>query len=348
MSVPVEWIHWDPDSFGQQFQGKELTVWSGIPQKGPSTTYRNDYPVPPLHWAHQPAPDRNNRPTPAFGHTTSHRADFKAHPVGGGAAILRPYPEAKFQPKLSAVTTGRHDFKIPPLPPPRPPDNKNVYKPSDAQLGTTTMRADYREWTMPGARPAKEVIEPKPTKFHAITTTRNDFPWPKEMAPPPMPEERAPHVVPKFAGTTEYRAAFETVALPLGMKADIGIQVATKPYKQGGIGGTFDLFIKSTQAAPAQNKKTYTTAADNQNAATILVVAKAPGAEHGVVVGHFMMENIKPEKVGVNKVEVYLKLSSESTLQVAAHYRNQNRSKRLAFVANQAMRTVAQASDVPS
>ena len=55
--------------------------------------------------------------------------------------------------------------------------------------------------------------------------------------------------MPNFEGTTEYRVAYAQVPLPLGMPADIGLQVASGAYKAGGVGGQFELMIQ--QGAPA-------------------------------------------------------------------------------------------------
>lgn len=350
MSHEPTWIHWDPDTYAQQFHGKEITQYRPVKPAGPSTTYRNDYPVPPLHWQHNPPPDRSNRPTPAFEHTTSHRADFIEHPLGNGAAALRPYPAQKFQPKLQSVTTARLDFKIPPLPPRKPAGDKSAFTPSNAPMGTTTMRADYLEWALPQGRTKAANADPKPTKFHNMTTTRNDYVWPKEIAPPRAPDERPAHVVPAFGGTTEYRAAYEAIPLPGGLPADIGVQVASKPYKVGGEGGKFDLFIKQGQPAPCTVAKTYTTAVDQQQSGAIVVVAKRPENQHGVIVGHFMMDGIKPDVIGNPKIEVTLKLANEKTLHVAAYYRNGKKMKQLTFAAKGGppIRTIAQASEVPT
>ena len=352
MSHEPEWVHWDPETYAAHFQGREL-VQGVQPYKasGPATTYRNDFPVPPLHWSHRGAPDRSFRPTPEFGHTTSHRADFTPYPVGSsGAAPIRPYPEQKFKPKLQGATTARLDFKIPQLTMPQQRDNKYQYKPSDAPIGTTTMRADYVKWSFPGGRPEKPEIESRPTKFYGMTTTRADSPFPKELPPPRVTAERPPHVVPEFGGTTEYRAAYENVKLPPGLPADIGIQVASKMYKKGGVGGQFDCFIKVGQPSPCTISKVYTLAGDMQQSAAIVVISKRPENVHGVIIGHFTMEGIKPEVAGVSKVEVTLKLSSEKTLQVQAVYKNGKKVKQLTFKSKSgpALRTVAQASDVPN
>ena len=207
-----EWQHWDGDTMGRHFHGKEITIFSGPKPARDSTTYRNDYPTPPLYWQHQPPPDHSGRPTPAFGHTTSHRADFTEHRLGNNSTNLRPYPEQKFNPKLSQITTSRDSYQIQKLPPRQPrKDPANAWQGSSAPIGTTTMRADYLEWQMPQRREKKGEESPKPTKFHGTTTTRQDFPWPKELPPPARTLDKPEHVVPKFEGTTEYRAAYEPV-----------------------------------------------------------------------------------------------------------------------------------------
>jgi len=261
----------------------------------------------------------------------------------------RPDPEPQFKAKFANNTTCRNDYKVPPLPPPRAPHQNSPFKPSGDPLGTTTMRADYCEWKLPRGALPKESEVPKPTKFHGRTTTRCDYNWPAEMPPPPRAPENPEHEVPPFAGNTEYRAAFCPVPLPGGLAADLGLQVASKPYKVGGVGGQFDLMIKQGQPAPCSATKTYTTVVDMQQTASIVVVAKRPDTFHGVILGHFPMTGIMPDKVGIPKVEVTLKLTNEKTLHAMALYKQGKKTKALTFQAKNgpALRAVSQASDVP-
>ena len=167
---------------------------------------------------------------------------------------------------------------------------------------------------------------------------------------PPRPAELAAHHVPSFEGTTEYRFSYHPVKLPRGMPGDIGIQVASKPYKSGGTGGQFELMIKQGAPAPSEATKLFMTVVDNQQTAAIVVIAKRPEMSHGVIIGSFSMEGIKPEKVGIPKVEVSLKLADEKTLHAAALYKNGNKSKTLTFRAakpDPALRQVTQQSEVP-
>jgi len=344
---PPEWVHWDGDTYAKHFHGRELTRFEFPKGKGASTTYRNDYPVPPLHWQHPPPPDHGNRPPPPFGHTTSHRADFCEHKFSS-AMQRRSDPRPTFKPKLSGITTCRNDFKAPQLPPRRAAGADRTYNPSGAPLGTTTMRADYCEWKMPAPRAPRENDVPQKTKFHGSTTFRNAYTWPAEMPPPPAAPDNPEHEVSPFGGNTEYRAAFCPVPLPVGLQANIGLQVASRPYKMGGQGGQFDLMLKQGQPAPCSTTKTYTTVVDQQQTASIVVVAKRADMYHGVILGHFPMNGIKPDKVGVPKVEVTLKLTNEKTLLAQALYKQGNKMKVLTFQSNKKpLRSVAQASDVP-
>ena len=50
-------------------------------------------------------------------------------------------------------------------------------------MGTTTMRADYVEWTLPTGIIKPPEADSKPTKFYGMTTTRADYTFPKELPP---------------------------------------------------------------------------------------------------------------------------------------------------------------------
>ena len=95
--------------------------------------------------------------------------------------------------------------------------------------------------------------------------------------------------------------------------------------------------------------KVYTTAVDMQQSGAIVVVAKRPENQHGVIIGHFLLDGIKPESIGVPKIEVTLKLANEKTLHVAALYKNGKKTKQLTFASKGGppIRTVAQASEAP-
>jgi len=350
MAQPPQWVPWDSDTYGQHFNGRELTLFEYPKSSDGKTTYRNDYPVPPLYWSHPAPPDRGHRPTPSFPYTTSHRADFTEHRLGNGAAIRRPYPSQKFHPKLSALTTARDDFRVPKIPAKKPNKPADAHIGSNAPIGTTTMRADFREWKMPGRQERASSAGAKPTKFHGMTTTRNDFPWPKELPPPRQEPERPAHIVPAFGGSTEYRASYAPVGLPAGYNSDVGIQVSSGPYKKGGVGGQFDLFIRAGTPAPTTVSKTFTTVTDGQQTASIVVIAKRAGNPDGVIVGHFLMDGVEPKKVGVNKFEVTLKLHNEKTLTASAFYKNGKTTKSLTFKAAKrepSLRHVAQANEIP-
>jgi len=341
------WQEWN-DSTARNFHAKEITVFTAVPHKGVNTTYRNDYPEPPLHWVQPPPPDHSQRPTPEFGHTTSHRYAFKEWPLMD-APRRGQRAEQKHNPKLSAMTTSRNDYKCPLIPAPVVRTPHQPFRPRDATMGTTTMRADFLPWEMPSHPGRPQPPGSKPTKFQGNTTTRNDYNWPKELPPPPPPKVNPAHVVTPFEGSTTYRDSYEIVPLPPGMSADIGLQVATRPYKAGGIGGQFELMIKQGTPAPAAASKTFTTVVDGQNTAAIVVVAKRAEHPDGVILGYFNMAGIKAAPTGIPKVDVTLKLADEKTLHASAVYRQGNKAKTLTFAAKKGppLRTVAQLSDVP-
>jgi len=351
--VPPTWSAWDGPTYGQHFHGRELTVWSMQSNvHHEATTYRNDYPRPPLFWKHVERPDHSNRPAADFNHSTSHRDDFKAHRLAGLQPERKPYPEQKYHPKLQATTTSRESFLRTSLPPPRAKTPQVAHSTLDLPMGTTTMRDDYRQWTFPERHTKAETHAPKPTKFHGTTTTRSDFPWPKSLQPPPSmyKTNREPREVPDFDGDTTYRQAYSRVQLPRGMAADIGLQVANKPYAKGGVGGQFEPMIDVRKSAPQIVSKTFTTAQDGQPAVAIVVVAKRPEYPHGVILGTFTMDGIRSAPTGVPKIEVTLKLLNEKTLHASALYRNGKRTKALTFrAAKQApnLRAVATADDIP-
>ena len=343
--------HWDSETHAQVYNGREITLFKMQKGKeGVSTTYRSDYPEPPLHWEHKPPPNSVMRPVPSFEGNTSYREAYKPWSLHNGPQRRLP-PPAKFTPKLSTVTTQRNSYKEPPLPPVRPRTASEWKGNSSLPIGTTTMRADYKEHPLHGNRPRVHQVPPaKPTKFAGQTTTRESFHWPPDPPPAPVPTPKGPHVVPPFAGNTEYRQAYVPVTMPPGLKADIGVQVATRPYKAGGVGGQFELMIRKSQPVPAIASKTFTTVIDGQPTAAIVVVAKAPTSMHGVILGHFNMEGIKPAVTGVPKVEVSLRLLNERTLQASALYKNGQKTKALTFQAKTgpALRSVASVDDVPT
>ena len=350
-----EWVHWDGDTHGQLFHGREITVFSaaaGAPQHS-STTYRQDYPRPPLYWSHAKKDNSRDREVPEFGGTTTHRAEFVHYPPGVNAPVRKPYPERQFAPKLSVKTEAREAFKIPVLPPPKPPKGRPAAFNTDAPIGNSTMRADYVQHPLPTRNPraGEPPREKLGSKFSGSTTTRDAYPWPKEIPPPGrMFGDRPEHEVPEFEGTTTYRSDYEIVPVPPGLKADIGLQVSTAPYKAGGVGGQFLNMIRLKDPSPCTVSKIFTTVQDNQQTAAIVIVAKRPDYGHGVILGHFDLTGMKPERSGVTKIEVTLRLSNEKTLMASAFYRNGGRTKNLTFKVAKTgpqLRSVVLASDVP-
>ena len=349
--TPV-WQYWDEQSGAQSFNGREITLLT-MPKQPPMTTmYRNSYPPPKLWWKHKEAPDHLNRPVPDFGHTSTHREQFVQHKIHGVHTHLAQYPQRQFHPKISADTTSRKDFPRHPLPPPRPSTaDPRAWRPNTAPIGNTTMRSDYVPKTLPGAHLRPEPPPGKEVKFLGTTTTRESYHRPAEMPPPPAARKNPPHVVPVFDGTTEHRAKFERVELPPGAFGAIGLQVASKPYKHGGVGGQFEPMIRQGAPAPQVATKTFTTVVDDQGAASIIVVTKRNDRPDGLVLGYFSMAGLKRGvPAGIPKVVVTLKLNSERTLTASAVYVQGNKTKALQFTSGKGgprLRSVTAPDEVP-
>ena len=67
-----------------------------------------------------------------------------------------------------------------------------------------------------------------------------------------------------FDGSTEYNDQYVRVRLPPGMPCSLGLQVASKPYAQGGVGGQFLSMIPAGSSTPIIAQKTLTTTQDMQ------------------------------------------------------------------------------------
>jgi hypothetical protein len=353
MSAPA-WEHWDGDTFAKLYHGREVTLASSYKVKLPTTTsHRADYPVPPLFWKHTPKPFHADLHTGPFDGTTSYRADFVSYAdLAAARPQRRPYPEQKFRPKLQTATETRQSFQRPPLPPPRPKTAQAAFRSVHGSTGTTTMRADFQQWPMPQRHTRnKEEVTHKQNKLQTSTTTRSDYQVPKGLQPPPTKFKKSTQSALEtgpFESTTEYRASYDSVQLPEGLPATIGIQVASSSYKSGGVGGQFEVMIRQGAPSPCIVQKTFTTVVDAQNKATIVVVAKRPEYPHGVVLGTFSLSGFKGP-TGVPKMEVTLKLADERTLHASAVYKQGGKAKALTFRARAGpkLRKVTQVDDVP-
>jgi len=347
---PPSWEQWDPDSGAKTFHNSEITLCQPRQQPAITTVYRQDYPKHELWWKHPPPPDPNLRPVPDFNHTSSHRDQFRAWKLGDGASVAPAYPERKYNPKLSGTTTTRASYIQPALPPKMSYGPKREARQTDVPIGTTTMRSSYQPWTLPGAHFTPAGPAPREIPFNGTTTTRADYQQPAELPPPPAGKNNPPHVVSKFDGTTEYRAKYEQVPLPPGAFGALGLQIASKAYKFGGIGGQFCPMIPQGSPAPQQASKTFTTVVDDQTTASIIVVCKRNDAYDGLILGYFNLEGLRRGVVGSQKVEVSLKLTNEKTLHASATYSQGGKTKALTFTSAKGppLRAVTTTDEVPS
>lgn len=353
VSAPV-WTQWDGDTFAKKFHSREITVFQAARGKNPwGTTSRDDYPQPPLYWAHTPKPDQHALQSGPFESTTTYREAFQIRPASNSRPVRHPPPKQQFHPKFQQATESRMAFMQPPLAITRPVTVDVGFRPNPASLGTTTMRADYTFHKIPAkfVKPDPQALPSKKHKFPAVTTTRADYGIPKDYGKPYTKGERPePFTSGDFVSDTTYRASYVPVPIPKRMSAGIGVQTASGPYKKGGVGGQFTLMIPQGAPAPVVAQKTFTTVMDKQEDASIVVVAKSAKAADGVVLGAFAMDGIKPAGAGIPKIEVTLKLMNERTLMASATYRNGQAAKAMTFKANRSgpgLRQVASENDVP-
>jgi len=350
MSTFPVWDYWDPEASAKTYHGREITVVQPMKQATPTTTYRKHYPAPQLYWKHPPPPDGKIRPVPDFGHTSSHRDQFREWPMGLSGPVIPGYPERKSNPKLSAITTSRASYVKPDLPRQLNFGPTREHKPRNEPIGTTTMRADYLEWRLPGGHVMPTGPAARDVPFMGTTTTRADYKQPAELPPPPAPTSNPPYVVPKFDGTTEYRAKYEEVPLPPGPFGAIGLQVASGAYKRGGVGGQFFQMIAQGNPAPQHANKTFTTTIDDQQTAAIIVVCKRADMADGVVLGYFSLEGLVKAPLGKPKVDITLKLLSEKSLHASATYIQGQKKKALTFTSARRgppLRSVTNTDEVP-
>ena len=141
-------------------------------------------------------------------------------------------------------------------------------------------------------------------------------------------------------GSSTHKADFIRYEPRAGLKVALGVQISSKPYKQGGVGGQFHVMIPAGSAAPAAEQQQFTTVVDGQRAAQIVVVARGGGAENGVELCHFELPSIKESQVGVPRVTVTFKLIKEQLLKVSATYEQGHQTRQLVIRDKKSLRTL--------
>ena len=200
-----------------------------------TTTHRKMFPPHPVWYQPKEKPDWLSRPVPPFTETTSYRAAFLEWNVGRTPSKApQPIPSSK-SPQFQNSTTSRAAYAINPLPPIPKTFGEHEYVPNLTPLGTSTQRADYKEFDAAYYKSRherkSEVPTPKETKFEAMTTQRAAYLFPKDCPrtisyAPEKPE----HIVPPFPNTTTTRNDFEVITLKEAWKRKYGpINVSSSP-----------------------------------------------------------------------------------------------------------------------
>jgi len=260
-----------------------------------------------------------------------------AHLPAASGAIAKQYPG-------QWATTANESYQFP-KPKDRPvTSHQRPLNKSHPFEGQSTHMADYVKWPLPSRADYRPPTAPdaKHLPFAGTSIHHESFMW-------PMKDRTRPHIqkFPKadpqpFNGESEDTAKYTQLKLPAGMPCSLGLQIASKPYVYGGVGGQFLTMIPAGTPTPCIASKMLTTVVDMQDRAKIVVIAKRDGDLDGVELGHFSMDGIRPTKLGTQTVNVTFKLMNEQTMQVTAMYRQGNRKINLQFRDAMPLRTLAQ------
>jgi len=332
--------YWDPDDAAQKYHGLELTMWEPIRPMSMGTTHKNDFQglgqknAFPHHNKHPAKPDHK------FEGESTYNMTFKRWPIQPvyqhpSPLVARSYPGQWH-------TTANTSYGYP-TPKERGASRRDrPLAESKPFEGMSTMMADYRPWPLDVARAHPTSPEASQLPFRGATTAQEAYMWPvkdrtrmkitKDPKGPPQP----------FDGQSEYNAKYVRLQLPPGMPCALGMQIASKPYAVGGVGGQFLTMIPAGTGTPHVATQTLTTTVDMQEMGRIIVIAKRDSHIDGIELGHFTLDGIRPAKYGVPMVTITFKLVTETQLQCSAFYKQGNRKVNLTFKDRAPLRAVSQ------
>jgi len=320
--------HWDSDESARLHHGHELTMWEPIRPAATTTTHRHDFLGVGQRnaWPSKYTTPRFER---KFEGESTYRSAYKAWPTnpmqphGPGTLAAKSFP-------FLGTTTANDSYRYPK---PKDRTQRRPDRPEAAShpfKGTSTMMDDYRPWPVQARHAGKEAPEIKSIPFQGATIA-HDYKWPKAATTRSKRDKQISAPKQPFDGLSEYNAKYTNIPLPKGLPCNLGLQVASKPYAYGGIGGQFLSMIAAGTPTPVIVTKDLTTVQDMQQLANIIVIAKRDDYADGIELGRFTMEGIKPAKVATQRVTVTYKLLNEQTLQCSATYKEGNRTVNLTF-----------------
>ncbi|KAL1525826.1 hypothetical protein AB1Y20_020663 [Prymnesium parvum] len=340
-TAPIR-VYWEPDEAARRYHGDELTLWEPHRPCAAGTTHRNDFRGLGQRNAWPYRGNRAPKPPTKFDGESTYHHDYPAWPLPP-AAPRRPaeQPPRSFPGQWDTTHAASYTF---PRQKAAAPSRRE--RPAAAPRpfeGISTHLADYQPWPLryvKAERPSTPANDPIP--FRGQTIAQEAFQWPQKdrtRAAPARPPRPPPQ---RFDGQSEYTAKYVKLKLPPGLPCALGMQIASKPYAQGGVGGQFLGMIPAGTAAPMVATQMLTTTRDMQDTGCIVVVAKREGDVDGMELGHFNMEQIKPAKYGTQTVTVTFKLVAENQLHCSAFYKQGNRKCHLTFKDRAPLRSVAQ------
>jgi len=313
-----------------KMEGREMQVWKEhVPMEGVST-YMAEYK------ARKTQPER----------TQSCKRDAampKTTPFEGGSTYREQFPWRKTTPREKAVKPKECGWE--PQPHAQPlqstyntqfewrtmPDRTKTsqkqhvpipYAPFD---GETTSSSQFK-WHSGNHR--RESAKAEDTREHvahpfAGKSTYSDAYKAYNELPPVIArkpvDERQHTGMAKFDGSTAHREHFKEMRLPPGSAWELGVQV---------MGGRFHHLIARGKRPPCEGKATFTTVVDMQESVEIVVVGRAPNVK-SLHLGHFKLDGVAPNKVGIPQVVVTLQLDEAFNVRVTALDKQNNKSRTL-------------------
>jgi len=332
--------YWDPEEARVKYHGQELTIWEPIRPLSMGTTHKHDFQglgrknAFPHHNKHPPKPEHK------FEGDSTYNLTYKKWPTQPiyqhpSPLVARSYPGMWH-------TTANTSYQYP-TPKERGPSRRErpvaESKPFEV---LSTMMADYKAWPLNVERQRPPTApEASPLAFTGSSVATEAYKWPLKdrTRPKNMKDPKGPPQA--FEGESEYTAKYVKVRLPAGMPCSLGMQIASKAYAEGGVGGQFLTMIPAGTGTPMVATQTLTTAMHQQEAGRIVVIAKRDGDLDGIELGYFTMDALRPAKYGTQQVTVTFKLASEQLLQCSAYYKQGNRKVNLSFKDRAPLRSVS-------
>ena len=333
---------WNGTDAAARYAGVEIKKWTPPSQQVRSTAQddfvaKNPVPARPADWTRKKQPVAYTaRQYPI---TSSHLTDYHAWPdVRRKAVLQEPRDPADARGGRIGTTTTADSYQ-PPLHGPRHIPHQTI-QPGYVARSAGMYASSYSQDYVPHAS-SQRAPSMRPPALASVRAARKTGPssyaceyYAKELNPKVVPwqntdRRKLPVGSSGHTGSSTHKADYHAHAAPPPLRLDLGVQTCSRSYEEGGTGGQFQLMIAAGSAAPAETSMQFTTVADAQQLAAIVVVARRGGEERGEELGHFTLTGLKAAGAGVPRVRVTFTLLKEQLLKVSATYEQGHRTRNL-------------------